>query len=85
MKKLPKVGQRINQYVGPGNPNNWKCAGLVRAIVDGHIVVKRWYPRKGYHVWIIIDPWHWQDSDYLYVVGPKTRRPASRSVSPSSR
>lgn len=50
----PVVGQRICLDLGDPVYGSW--SGEVRAIVDDDFaVVKRWRPRKGWHVYEILD------------------------------
>lgn len=73
-RPLPAVGDRIRMFAGPSNPNNWMCAGEVRAIVDDRaIVVKRWFPVKRFHGYLVIDQLGWSIQAYVHL--PKTGDP----------
>ena len=61
---MPKVGDRVVLRYPEPNINNWACAGVVRAIVDDCvIVVRRWLPRRRYHVYELIDQCRWDIFD----------------------
>jgi hypothetical protein len=60
LRPFPQVGDRVREFWGPRNPNNWACAGEVRAVLDDEvIVVRRWNPYKRFHRWVIISQYEW--------------------------
>lgn len=59
MSELPAVGTKIKRDYGAGNPNTWKHWGEVRAVVDDHLIVRRWQPHRRVHGLEIVTPEDW--------------------------
>lgn len=56
-----KLGDRVKPALhgvalDPRHPSAWKCWGVVRGIVDGHLVVRRWVKRRREHFYTLFDP-----------------------------
>lgn len=59
-RALPNVGDKIRLNYGPQNINTWKHFGVVRVVVDDHIVVRRWDRHRRYHRLELITPEAWE-------------------------
>jgi hypothetical protein len=80
-REFPPVGSRVRRDFGPGNPNTWRCAGEVRAVVDGEVmVVRRWMPRARWHRYETVDRIAWDTwKDSFHVLPPKKAKKGGAS------
>lgn len=74
---LPDVGSQIKLDYGPDNLNTWSEFGEVRAIVDCHIIVRRYDRHRQCHRLSIIDPSMWLYGAEYYTI----RKPTGNRVS----
>jgi hypothetical protein len=75
-REFPPVGSRVRVDFGPGNPNTWRYAGEVRAIIDDEImVVRRWVPKRRGYKYECVDCiwWHTWAETFRVVTSPRNR------------
>lgn len=73
-RPLPEVGDRIKMDFGPQNPNTWKTAGVVRAVVDGEAIVLRRYSAFRGHYYQLIESIQWTIYGEHFVHTPKKKK-----------